>query len=244
MIRIVCALLIIGLSVGAVCPQKSKPWTEWSKKEVEKTLNDSPWGQTQSEVEVSPSAASSSAITQVAATGAANRDLSRSGESGESKPATSLKYRMRLLTAKPIREAFARQVILSQEKPAEELVKQLQSFVDRDFSDYIIIAVTVETNDKRSAGMLVSAFTRATADELKPNTFLERRDGKRVVLQDYRGPTDNMGAKFIFPRTVEGQPFLTDEKDNVRFVAQFSEKLKLNARYKVSEMGYNGKLEY
>jgi hypothetical protein len=244
MIRIVCAWLIIGLSAVAVCAQKSKPWTEWSKKEVEKTLNDSPWGQTQSEVETSKSAANSSAITQVAATGAANRDLSRSGESGESKPTTSLKYRMRLLTAKPIREAFARQVILSQEKPAEELVQQLQAFVDRDFSDYIIIAVTVETNDKRSAGMLLSAFTRATADELKPNTFLERRDGKRVVLQDYRGPTDNMGAKFIFPRTVEGQPFLTDEKDNVRFVAQFSEKLKLNARYKVSEMGYNGKLEF
>src|SRR5258705_7536639 len=160
--RIVCAWLILGLFVVAVGAQKSKPWTQWSKKDVEKALNDSPWGQTQSELEASQSAASSSAITQVAATGAANRDLSRSGESGESKPTTWLKYRIRLLSAKPIREAFARQVSLSQEKPSEELIQQLQSFVDRDFSDYIVVAVTVETNNKGATPLLLRAFTKAT----------------------------------------------------------------------------------
>jgi hypothetical protein len=37
---------------------------------------------------------------------------------------------------------------------------------------------------------------------------------------------------------------LTPESDNVRFFAQFSEKMKLNVKYKVSDMMYDGKLEY
>ncbi|HKG47722.1 MAG TPA: hypothetical protein VKB02_13385 [Pyrinomonadaceae bacterium] len=36
-----------------------------------------------------------------------------------------------------------------------------------------------------------------------------------------------MGAKFVFPRMVDGQPFLTDVGD-VRFVAQLSDKITVN----------------
>ena len=52
-----------------------------------------------------------------------------------------------------------------------------------------------------------------------------------------------MGAKFVFKRTMDGQPFLT-ENDSVRFFAQLNEKMKLNTRYKLSDMVYDGKLEY
>jgi hypothetical protein len=61
---------------------------------------------------------------------------------------------------------------------------------------------------------------------------------------EYRAPVeDGMGAKFIFQRLVDGQPFLS-ETDSVRFVAEMNEKMKLNTRYKLSEMLYDGKLEY
>ena len=53
-----------------------------------------------------------------------------------------------------------------------------------------------------------------------------------------------MGAKFVFMRTLEGQPFLTAESENVRFFAELNEKMKLNVKYKVSDMMYDGKLEY
>ena len=42
---------------------------------------------------------------------------------------------------------------------------------------------------------------------------------------------------------MDGQPFLT-ENDSVRFSAQLNEKMKLNTRYKLSDMVYDGKLEY
>lgn len=241
--RVVSACFVVVLLLSAVVAQKQKPWTEWSKKDIEKTLNDSAWGQTQSEGG-QQSRGSESAITQVAAPGAANRDLSRSGESGESKPSTLVKYHVRFLSAKPVRAAFARMVLLAKSEPDEALTTQLQGFIDRDFSDYIVVSVGVEVGDKKMAGPVMQAFANATTEGLQKNVYLERKDGKKLYLMEYRAPAeDGMGAKFVFPRQFEGQPFLS-ENDNVRFVAQMNEKMKLNTRYKLSDMLYEGKLEY
>src|SRR5215510_9653533 len=216
------AVLLVGLLVSVATTQSTRPWTEWSKKDVEKTLNDSAWGQTQTEGESARSDTNSSAVTQVAAPGSAN--INRSGESGESKPTTSIKFRIRLLTARPIREAFARQVVLSRENPPEELTQQLQGFIDRDFNDYIIVAVNVETNDQRVGNPLLQTFNKMTAEMLKDIAYLERKDGKRLPIQDYRAPAaDGMGAKFVFPRQLNGQPFVLDDKDSVKFVVQLNE---------------------
>ena len=42
-----CSILI--LLAASVSAQKLKPWTEWTAKDAEKVLNDSAWGQTQTE---------------------------------------------------------------------------------------------------------------------------------------------------------------------------------------------------
>jgi hypothetical protein len=228
--------------VSAVCAQK-KSWTEWSKKDVEKTLNDSAWGQTQTEGGSQPQS-NDSAITQVAAPRSADRQISRSGESGETKPSPVVKFHVRFLSAKPVRAAFARMVLLSKSEPDENLTAQLQGFIDREIADYIVVSVGVEVADEKMAAPLMRAFTAATTEALQKNVYLERKDGKKLYLMEYRAPIeDGMGAKFVFPRKLEGQPFLS-ESDSVRFVAQMSEKMKLNTRYKLSDMLYEGKLEY
>ena len=90
----------------------------------------------------------------------------------------------------------------------------------------------------------MQAFSGANTEALQKNVYLERKDGKKLFLMDYRPPVqDGMGAKFVFKRVVDGQPFLT-ENDNVRFVAQMNERMKLDTRYKLSNMLYDGKLEY
>ena len=245
MVKLFCAALIIASSLTAVSAQQNKPWSEWSKKDVEKTLNDSPWAQTQTETDTSEMTYSPT----ISRTTTARREDTRITEaerveSGAKNSAMSVKFRIRLLSAKPIREAFARMVLSSQQSPPAELTQQLQGFIDRDFSEYVVVAVTVEASDRRYSGPIAQAFTSATADILKNTTYLERKDGKRLFLMDYRPPgTDGMGAKFVFARAVDGKPFI-GEGDSVRFVSEFNEKLKLNARYKISEMTYNGKLEY
>lgn len=248
------ALLITLLIAGAATAQKSKPWTEWSKKDAEKILNDSAWGQTQddtdtSEMTYSPTAP---AITQTASAGNAGRDLTNRGreESGAKNQALSLKYRVRFFSAKPTRQAFARMVILSQKGADEQRLKQLgnglqSSFIDIDYGEFVVVAVAIEATDRRLSGPAEQAFHSSTADTLKNKCYLERKDGKRVFLTDYAQPTpDNTGAKFIFPRTVDGKPLLTAESEYVRFVVEFNDKIKVERKFKVSEMMYEGKLEY
>lgn len=241
--RAMTACFVLVIIAGGVVAQKQKPWTDWTRKDVEKTLNDSAWGQTQTEGGSSQSS-DTSAVTQVAAQRAADRQLSRSGESGEGKPVNYVKYSVRFLSAKPVRAAFARMVLLSRSEPDENLKNQLQTFIDRDFSEYIVVSVGVQVGDEKMVGPIMRAFSTATTEELQKNVYLERKDGKKLFLMDYRAPVeDGMGAKFIFPRVVDGQPFLS-ENDSVRFFAQLNEKMKLNTRYKLSDMLYEGKLEY
>ena len=242
--RVLFTTFVVALCALSAFAQKSKPWTELTEKEAAKILNDSPWGQTQTEGE-DARPEPTSAITQVAAPGAANRQISRQGEAPDTRPSKVVKYRMRFLSAKPVRAAFARYVMLKKPDADENLSTQLQGFVDRDFADYIVVAVAAEATDPRLVGPTMQFLSTATADVLKEKVYLERKDGKRLLLADYRPPgPDGMGAKFVFMRSLEGQPFLTPESDNVRFFAQLNEKMKLNVRYKVSDMMYDGKLEY
>ena len=238
-----CALIFV--LTGFASAQQQKPWTEWSKKEVEKTLNDSAWSQTQSESPQSQPT-STAAITSTMAARSEDRSISAASrtESGQTKAVGSIKYYVRFLSAKPIRAAFARRVLLDQAQPNEELATQLKAFVDRDFSDYIVVTVSVEVGDEKMVQGVTRAFSAATTQALQNNVYLERKDGKKLFLMEYRAPTgDGMGAKFVFKRAVDGQPFLTDQ-DNVRFFAQLNEKMKVNTKYKLSDMLYEGRIEY
>jgi hypothetical protein len=253
--KVFSTCLIFVMFVSMAFAQKSKPWTEWSKKDAEKMLNDSGWGQTQddtdaSELTYSPTA--NTTITQTTSSRNADRNLNDASrtESGAKNQALSLKYRVRFFSAKPIRQAFARMILLSQKTTDEQALKQFKErlqagFIDIDYGDFVVVAVTIEATDRRLSGPAEQAFRSATSDTLKNKCYLERKDGKRVFLIQYEQPTpDQTGAKFVFPRTVDGKPLLTVESEGIRFVAEFSDKVKVERKFKVSEMIYDGKLEY
>jgi hypothetical protein len=248
--RVFFCSVVLALCAGSALGQKSKSWTELTEKEAAKILNDSAWGQTQTEGTTDSPPSSGGAITSVAASNRASDRVMSSNdsnrmESGQPKADRTVRYRTRFLSAKPVRGAFARMLILQKTEVDETLNTQLQGFVDRDFGEYVVIALTAEAADPKLVGPTMQLLVDATPEVLKEKVYLERKDGKRLVLADYRPPgPDGMGAKFVFMRKLEGNPFLTPESDNVRFVAQFSEKVKLNIRYKVSDMMYDGKLEY
>ena len=236
--------LLLMICAVAAAAQKTKPWTEWSEKEADKVLNDSGWAQTQSEGDSAPQSTSSSAIT---ATTTARREDSNIAaasrvESGEKKDSPSVHYRVRLLSAKPIRAAIIRKIEL-QGAPAER-VAQMRAFVDRDFSDYIVVTISIE-GDKRRAAPSIQELMTNDPEAFKTVAYLERKDGKRVTLMEYRAPIqDNLGAKFVFPRKLEGKPFIDTDSGEMHFVTQLGKNTKINRRFKVSEMTFEGKLEY
>ncbi len=164
---------------------------------------------------------------------------------GANNQAISVNYHVRLLSAKPVRQAFMRVIELTQKTPDEELIGGLRAFVDRDFSEFIVVAVTFDSTDGRYSGPALQAFASSNAGKLKNNTYLERKDGKRVFLMQYQAPiNDGLGAKFIFPRVVDEKKFLNAESGTFRFYSEVTAQLKLNVSFKMADMMYNGQLEY
>ena len=110
------------------------------------------------------------------------------------------------------------------------------------------MAVGFDSTDQRFSGPVMQAFGSATVETIKNNTYLERKDGKRVFASDYQAPgSDGAGAKFVFARTLNGQPFLNPESGEVRFYSEFQTAkppFKLDMRFKVADMMFEGKLEY
>jgi hypothetical protein len=248
-------VMLVILSPSVVISQwRSGPWAEMPRRNAEKLVSDSPWAQMQVDTDVSElffsptRAGTASSGRSTAASGQLGSQSSintKRADRGAVNQAVEIRYRICFLSARPIREAFAKLVLLSQRKPDNDLRQRLQSFVKRDFSSYIVIAVTIDSNDHRFLGPVMQQVNSATTGILKNKAYLERSDGKRLFLSDYHAPVaDGLGAKFIFPRRVNGENFLDIKSHSVRFIAEFSDHVKLNMRFKVSEMIYDQKLEY
>ena len=248
------AVLLALISAAAVTAQKhGSTWMELPTKAAEKTLNESPWSHTQVDTDVSElfysptrQGSASPGRTTSAASASNQQSINNNrADRGAVNQAVSIKYRISFLSARPVREAFAKMVLASQHQKDEKLVTRLQSFVERDFSPYIVIAVSVDANDARFLGPVMQAINSATTGSLKNSAYLERQDGKRLFLINYLAPIpDGLGAKFVFPRTEKGEFFLTSQSNTVRFVAEFNDSFKLNMRFKVSDMMFDDKLEY
>jgi hypothetical protein len=219
--RVVAPLALIL----CLCPQLSaqkrlKSWRDWTSKEVEKILNDSPWGQTQIETDTSEMV-----FTPTTRTGGGD-SLSRR-EQGATNQAVNIKYRIRWLSARPIRQALVRWRELSDGKISE----QLKFFAEGPSETRIVIAVTFETSDQRFGGRAMEALTSANTGVLKNNTYLELKDGKRIFLQQYVPPQQNIlaAAMFIFPRFIDRQPLLTADSISVRFHSEYENKIRLDS---------------
>ena len=241
MTKIVWPLLFVFLITSVLLAQTRKPWVEWNLKETTKILNESAWGQTQLETRQAESG--STAITN---TGSSRNMTPRDASKELPGAITSyIKYYIRLLSAKPVRQAVVRKLILDSPEMDMERKEQLKVFANATTSDFIVVAVAAEARDASMARDALQAFKNASLDTLKDSTYLERSDGQRTRLVDFKAPVaDGLGAKFVFERTLNNHPFVEPGSGQLKFYSKLSENIKLEARYKVSEMRYEGRLEY
>ncbi len=234
--------VLLGLlfTIGSAAGQKGKPWTQWNQRDAEKILNDSGWGQTQTAMSTSEMTFST-----------ASRDISGKGAVNE---ASGVNFRIRFLSAKPIRQAFLRLLQLDP-KVAPEQVAQVQRFVDTKYDNVVVIAVSYDQDglpkDGRFTAPVFQAFSSGITSTLQNNVYLDLKGGKRIFLQEYIPPSsDGLGAKFVFPRTSDGKPLLEAKSGDIRFYAEFprlsgnNQQVRLTMRFKVSDMLYDGIIEY
>ena len=133
------AVLMALISAAAVSAQKqSGTWMELPRKDAEQILNESPWAHTQVDTDVSemfysPTRQGTPAATRsMATTGQVSNQQSindNRADRGAVNQAVSIKYRICFLSARPVREAFAKMILSSQHQADDKLVTQLQSFV-------------------------------------------------------------------------------------------------------------------
>lgn len=226
--------------------KKYKPWTEWNEKDALKMLDESPWGQTQTDTntaEMFYNPTASGGGNNRAAIGGATGSTNNRGTEGATNQAVKMNYRIRLLSARPIRQAFARRLML--QNPQAEA--QLKAFADQRSADFVVVAVDYDCSDQRFTNRAMQAFNATTIGALTNVAYLERKDGKRVFIKDFKAPiNDGMGAKFVFPRKLEGEDrlFIKEDDGYLRFYAEIGKDIKLNMRFKVTEMTYDGSLEY
>ena len=252
------ALLIVLVTINADA-QAPKPWQEWSKTEAEKMLNDSPWGQTQAyKRSIATSTSAQPRGSTAPATGIYGPAGTNAIDDGNamkrvlmggvpSLPTTSSSsstiihtFRIRFLSARPIREASAAMFLINQagtnSADRDKAAESLKSFVEHESVNYVVVAV--ESADFIDLPQDLSA-------PITNDTYLQRSDGKRVLLIKYRAPgPDGLGAQFLFPRSLEDQPFLNLDSGEVRFHSEIAPGFKLDRLFKISNMVYRGKLEY
>ena len=244
-------LFVTAALAGSLVLGQGKNWKEWTKAEADKILATSGWVQTQtdtdtSEMVYSPTNSGRSSIGAPTGRTTEQQGINNNrADRGATNQAVSVNYRVRLLSAKPIRQAFMREVAIEQKSSDKEFLDGLDAFVQRDFSEYVVVSVTVDSVDGRLLGPALQAFGSQRVGTLKNVTYLERKDGKRVFPIDYYPPSkDGLGAKFVFPRRVDERTFLGDDSGSFRFYSEVSPQIKLNVTFKLTDMKYEGKLEY
>lgn len=235
------ALALLALTT-VTAQEKAKVWTNWSKKDAEKMLSDSPWAQTQTDTDTSQMFYSPTSDPRLGARVTSTTGV-RVGE-GATNQSINIIYRVRFFSARPIRQALVRLMEI-QQKPPPEVAQKLTNFAELQSSNSIIVTVTFESNDQRYSNAVMQQFNGAVTATLKNNSYLDRGDGKRLFLEEYVPPgKDGFGARFIFLRKLDGQPFISKNTSEVRFHGEYPSGLKIDRRFKVAEMIYQGELEY
>jgi hypothetical protein len=225
------ALLLICIAAASAQWQK-KSYREWSEKEALAVLNSSPWGQTQTYTDTSHMF-----------------DEGRAAISNQKREVEvpKIDFRIRFFSAKPIRQATSRLVELMQKgQVSKQLAAQLDALAEANFPDYVVITVVTDVSQAGSLmGQAASLLDRQSTAQLKNETYLSISGGKRLFLVEYQPPRkDGLGARFVFPRNVDGKPFITTDSNEVLFHSTLNAGPELSMRFKVKDMMFAGNLEY
>jgi len=201
---LVSALMLIGTAVAADWWEK-KHYSEWSSKQAKQMLDDSPWGKIHR-------------VTIINPTHFGERTFESIG-GGDLEREKHILFHIRFLTAKPIRMAVARQMML--ERKGEVDTSLLSRFVEQGDPKYLVLAVALSAKPKgtSAASNFWTALMNLKTSDLKSNTFLNTKSGKRVYLSSYIPPQGNgLGARFLFSRRLpDGKPLVTTDDEEIRF---------------------------
>ena len=206
---------------------ESKPYTEWSDKEVDKLLKDSPWTKSVL-LSTGPEGALGSGGGQRGSGGGGDPEMG-SGGGSLPKPATRL-----VVTwfARPIREATARRLMLTDPEVSKERIEKLlhpnaQSLV------LLVTGWTLGRQPDRDAAI----------ERFKKETVLLKKNKEKILLADTVLPQRREDPLYLrFAREADGKPVLTLADQEVTLALRVGEDT-YRIKFKLADMLIQDKLE-
>jgi hypothetical protein len=227
----VCAATLCGTLLYAGDVWRDKPYTQWAQKDVQKILTDSPWIKTvhvsagwrsgdrsNAAYDTSTTASNNAGGPSGPAGGPTNSNSGSAAQNAAllaSAKDTEASYTVSWFSARTVRQALARQQVLSGAMTEPDADKALA----QDFEEF---AITV-------AGRDMTPFFKASETDLAANSFLLLKQDKkkipasRVVFQRPAAVTTNAlppvtAVVFYFPRkAVSGEPSIPPQEKSAEF---------------------------
>ncbi len=171
-------------------------------------------------------------------------------------------FRIRLLTARPVREALLRKMSLhvpiveledlrrgaAEEKTVREFVRSRPNDIRVTGDDRsIVFGITLRIITGQGWEELDDEETLSSSNisDLIGGASLATNDGKRVRPSRYEAPNpDRLGAKLYFPRNLaDGRPFIASDDKELYFETQLNDR-QIRVRFDLGRMKYQGELEF
>ncbi len=227
MMKKTAIVLILALPVSLGLFAKGfwdKPFRQWKKNEVSRMLKDSPW-------------AKQTTVTR--------KGQGRAGEEYFDY------YIVRFFSALPVRQAYVRSLQIQNKydkmdpDQRQAFDQQTEPLLHIDVSSDIVVVLECRSNDRQLMMQIDRGLTTTQLSSLQRSTYLISERLGKVELKGYLPPSSQQpDARFIFPRTVDGQPVVSPEDKKIKFEIWVpGTGTWINFDNKTKDLIYNGKLE-
>jgi hypothetical protein len=255
---LLAGLLVLphSLILGAAQDWLGKPFSQWSKVEAEKVLNDSPWVRNQ-EVMIRHAGQPTSVAggtNPAAGQGGLLRSEGNTATLGGARAPVDFTFTLRLRSALPIREALVR--LKQIEANYDRLSEKDRTAVDGRLKGLLecpacagnyVLTLSSRSKEEPGADAIYTLFAAAKIDDIKRYVTIANERGEHRPLVHFvppRVPGDE--ATFFFPRLDEkGAPlFSADSKELIFNITNNEVNMITNFKIDLSKLLVNGKLEF
>lgn len=237
--RVLILVLLFTATLFAADFWQSKPYTEWTKGDLERLTSSSPWAQTV--------VLRSANMTQIRRqTG----KFANGPDEGEAAANPEVDYKISLRTARPIREALVRATALDQkydqmDSAAKAQFDQKWNAYLAQSQDKIIFHVKYSSNATEIDRQLATYWQTQTVETLKSDTFMNGPDGERVApIAFWTGKGAVREFQIAFPRPKESgkKSSFSVEFKHPDVTSQPSSRI--TARFNLKDLEYKGEVTY
>jgi hypothetical protein len=237
----VCCLLLSSLFLSAVFAipggefWEKKEFKQWSLKECDKILTDSPWARL------------------LPLSGVGIMDNNRTSSDGQQ---PFVNYQVQFRSASPIRQAMVRKQMIQAKydtlpkEQQQQLDKQSETFINSFPEDSVVVYVEYSTNDNVRVQELRRYWQSKTTELLKTTVFLSGSKGDKVPLSRFAAAQGaDLNFTFIFPREVNGKPVIGPQDKSVKLEFAYPVINGLGngqafMEFKTEKMIFNGNIAY